>query len=141
MPELESWGGFFLGYFVADQLGNAYWWREWSGVEATTVHHVIGMVAYWRVLTGGFCHFLCGWLLEATTPFVNQRWFFAKAGWSGTLAYKAPSTRGRDAAQKLIRGRHTRALGERGRAGARLAGAALLLLMWALSTARESNAS
>ena len=106
MPELESWGGFFLGYFVADQLGNAYWWREWSGVEATTVHHVIGMVAYWRVLTGGFCHFhaLCGWLLEATTPFVNQRWFFAKAGWSGTLAYKAPSTRGRDAAQKLIRG-------------------------------------
>lgn len=75
MPELESWGGFFLGYFVADQLGNAYWWREWSGVEATTVHHVIGMVAYWRVLTGGFCHFhaLCGWLLEATTPFVNQR--------------------------------------------------------------------
>ncbi|EOD09218.1 hypothetical protein EMIHUDRAFT_216558 [Emiliania huxleyi CCMP1516] len=66
---------------TVNALGNAYWWREWSGVEATTVHHVIGMVAYWRVLTGGFCHFhaLCGWLLEATTPFALRILLF---GWA-----------------------------------------------------------
>ena len=91
VPQLESWGSFFLGYFVADLLGNAYYWREWSGVEATTLHHAMGIIYFWQVLTGGFGHFhaLCGWLLEATTPFVNLRWFLAKAGWSGTPVYKA----------------------------------------------------
>ena len=89
-PHVPLWAGFFLGYLAADLLATIVHWKSWSGVEANAVHHSLAIVAYWQIVTGGFGHFhaLTGWLLESTTPLVNQRWFFAKAGWDGTLIYK-----------------------------------------------------
>jgi len=64
-----------LGYFVYD-LVLVLVYRDLLSFS-TIAHHVIGLVTYGAGKFSGSCHYILSlWLLtEATTPFVNQRWF------------------------------------------------------------------
>eukprot|EP01112_Ceratiomyxa_fruticulosa_P011664 TRINITY_DN3186_c0_g1_i1.p1 TRINITY_DN3186_c0_g1~~TRINITY_DN3186_c0_g1_i1.p1 ORF type:complete len:259 (-),score=18.40 TRINITY_DN3186_c0_g1_i1:65-841(-) len=65
-----------LGYFLYD-LVLVLMYRDLWGFS-TIAHHVIGLITYGSGKFSGSCHYILSvWLLtEATTPFVNQRWFF-----------------------------------------------------------------
>jgi len=79
----------FLGYILSD-LGLAVWYRnQWSGYVENLVHHVL-IVFCWSNLISDQCgqlFGLVGALCEASTPFVNGRWFLEKAGMKKSSLY------------------------------------------------------
>uniref|UniRef100_A0A7S2GE23 TLC domain-containing protein n=1 Tax=Haptolina brevifila TaxID=156173 RepID=A0A7S2GE23_9EUKA len=71
-------------------MANLWHWNEWSGGTANVIHHIIAIILYAQILEGGYGHYMgiSAWLLEATTPFINQRWFFAMSKMDHGLVYK-----------------------------------------------------
>lgn len=86
-PDVLTWGPFFMGYLVCDLLLTFKHWNHWGGGGANVMHHIFALIAWWQIMEGGYSHIhaASAWLLEMTTPFVNQRWFFAKAGVDGAV--------------------------------------------------------
>ena len=53
------------------------------------MHHVLGIIS-WTIMdidAMGHIFGMCAVLMETTTPFVNQRWFFAQSGIKSGVLY------------------------------------------------------
>mmetsp|Transcript_42948 Transcript_42948/g.97151 ORF Transcript_42948/g.97151 Transcript_42948/m.97151 type:complete len:194 (-) Transcript_42948:206-787(-) len=79
----------FVGYLCSDLAITLYFRECWPGYEAMLLHHVMAVLAWYVMIQGKFGHAftLVGLLSEATTPFVNQRWFFDKCDMKSGLLY------------------------------------------------------
>lgn len=70
-----------VGYLINDlYLGLTH--LEWPGTSMMLFHHILGIVAmtYTAVYHFGSGMVVCIVVLEATSPFINFRWFFDKSG-------------------------------------------------------------
>ena len=81
-PQSSEANIIFIAYLASDLLLSVIYNTAWPGWQANMIHHVTGIWAWYMMTRHGFCHSiaLCAMLTEATTPFVNQRWFFDKSG-------------------------------------------------------------
>jgi len=73
-----------LGYTAWDTLTLIYYRKEWrKGLEMYFVHHTGSLAAWGIAATTGVGHNIVVpvELLEATSPFVNMRWFLSTAGY------------------------------------------------------------
>ena len=79
----------FLGYLLSDLATSLYYNRAWSGWVENILHHVSGIACWYTLERDAFGHLflLTALLCEATTPFVNNRWFFAQAGMKASTLY------------------------------------------------------
>ena len=79
----------FIGYLSSDMIGCFYWRRVWPGSAAILIHHCVGVLVWVVLNVYGFMHLgaMVAAFMEATTPFVNFRWFFDKAGMKGTTLF------------------------------------------------------
>jgi len=80
----------FLGYLLSDSLISLCYNRRWPGWKANLAHHLTICTAWLVLLIGGWGQGLAllGQVMEATTPFINLRWFLDKAGRKeGTLYF------------------------------------------------------
>lgn len=70
----------FIGYLCSDLLLTLCYNSRWPGWEANTAHHLAGIWCWYIVEkhSFGLIFTLPTQLIEATTPFVNQRYFFDK---------------------------------------------------------------
>ena len=78
----------FLGYIVSDLVLVLWYNAKWPGMFANLMHHV-SMVICWSQLTMGKYGqlFALSAVCEASTPFVNFRWFLGKLGMKESLLY------------------------------------------------------
>lgn len=79
----------FLGYILSDLALALYYGRRWSGMAANLFHHVFIVICWGQLLAGrnGQLFALVGALCEASTPFVNGRWFIDRLGLKETTLY------------------------------------------------------
>jgi hypothetical protein len=80
-PESRLCVAIVVGYLISDMyLGLTH--MEWPGSEMMLFHHVLGIFSmiYTAVHHIGTGMVVCIVVLEATSPFVNFRWFFEKNG-------------------------------------------------------------
>merc|ERR1719181_1938368 len=78
-----------LGYIMSDLVVAVYYGSRWSGWIANLFHHLLVVPTWSMVLSGGNAHFfaICATLAEATTPFINGRWFLDKMGMKSSTIY------------------------------------------------------
>uniref|UniRef100_A0A7S3YPV9 TLC domain-containing protein n=1 Tax=Lotharella globosa TaxID=91324 RepID=A0A7S3YPV9_9EUKA len=71
-----------VGYLCSDLALSLYYGGRWPGNTANIIHHITAILAFIQMSAWGFGHSLGMMIivLETTTPFVNQRWFFEKTG-------------------------------------------------------------
>jgi len=57
--------------------------------KGTMLHHTVGILGFLVVMKFNIAHFIANifYITEATTPFVNQRWFFDKTGMKQSPLY------------------------------------------------------
>jgi len=79
----------FIGYLSSDMIGCLYWRNIWPDSAPILVHHCVAVLVWVVVNVQGFMHLgaMIAAFTEATTPFVNFRWFFDKAGMKGTKLF------------------------------------------------------
>ena len=79
----------FLGYILSDLVLALYYGTAWSGCVANLAHHVFIVVCWGQLLEGecGMLFALVGALCEASTPFVNGRWFLSRCGQRDSTLY------------------------------------------------------
>lgn len=84
----ESVMGISLGYFLAD-LAMIFWYFPTLGGIEYVFHHFLSMFAIILSVTSGQSQFYIFLVLlsEATTPFVNLRWYLDNSGQKGSKAY------------------------------------------------------
>lgn len=84
----ESVMGISLGYFVADLMMIFWHFPTLGGVEYV-FHHCLSMFSIILSVTSGQAQFYIFMVLlsEATTPFVNLRWYLDASGQKGSKAY------------------------------------------------------
>ena len=98
-----------VGYIMSDLILAVYYGSAWNGWVANWIHHIAatltwGMVRFFfsiqqqhsdfsfslfQLLDGeyGHCYAMIASICEATTPFINQRWFFDKCGMKASTMY------------------------------------------------------
>jgi hypothetical protein len=79
----------FLGYILSD-IGLVYYYRkEWPGSKAMLIHHSISLIFSCDFVAHRFAHNLglAVMIFEATTPFVNCRWFLSKGNQQDSNLY------------------------------------------------------
>eukprot|EP00466_Bigelowiella_natans_P009045 jgi/Bigna1/37808/e_gw1.22.118.1 len=71
-----------LGYIFSDLLLALYYGAQWPGNVANVIHHTITVYSFGDMCTNKFAHGMAVMvmLLEATTPFINFRWFLSELG-------------------------------------------------------------
>lgn len=81
----------FISWLCSDLAMSAYYNTQWPGWVPNLLHHATGIFCWYLMTEGKFAHSiaLCAMLTEATTPFVNQRFFFDKAGMKASALYVA----------------------------------------------------
>jgi len=69
-----------VGYLAYDLLVVLAHRNLWD--KGTFLHHTVGIACFCVVMSFNIAHFIANlwYITEATTPFVNQRWFFDKTG-------------------------------------------------------------
>lgn len=81
-----------IGYLLADICFVLYagWKNEMSDTKSTIVHHGMGMLCFGTSIYNGIGYPLCLMMLmtEASTPFLNIRWFLYKCNKEDSLIYK-----------------------------------------------------
>eukprot|EP01087_Luapelamoeba_hula_P023401 TRINITY_DN8584_c0_g1_i1.p1 TRINITY_DN8584_c0_g1~~TRINITY_DN8584_c0_g1_i1.p1 ORF type:complete len:298 (+),score=37.49 TRINITY_DN8584_c0_g1_i1:14-907(+) len=79
----------FTGYMLYD-LVLMICYRNSFGDAPSIFHHSLAIVAavFYRWLSKGIWYFYCLSLMEGTTPFVNQHWFFTISGMKASPQYK-----------------------------------------------------
>ncbi|XP_072954406.1 uncharacterized protein [Typha angustifolia] len=84
----DSIFGISLGYFLAD-LGMILWFFPSLGGKEYILHHGLSMYAILLALLSGKAHIYILMVLftEATTPFVNLRWYLELAGQKNSNLY------------------------------------------------------
>ncbi|CAN8308161.1 unnamed protein product [Cochlearia groenlandica] len=84
----ESMMGISLGYFLADLMMIIWNFPVLGGIEYV-FHHCLSMLAIILSVTSGQSQFYIFIVLlsEATTPFVNLRWYLDTSGQKGSKAY------------------------------------------------------
>jgi hypothetical protein len=70
----------FVGYLCSDLLVTLYYNTRWPGWEANLLHHVAGIWCWYcfEKYSYGLVFAIPSMLIEGTTPFINQRFFFDK---------------------------------------------------------------
>jgi hypothetical protein len=70
----------FFGYILYDICLVYYFRNDWPGSKAMLIHHIFSLIFSWDFVAHRFAHNLglSVMLFEATTPFVNCRWFLSK---------------------------------------------------------------
>ena len=88
-PESTQTNIVFLAWLTSDLVMSLYYNSKWAGWFPNLLHHVAGINFWYHMTDGGFAHNIgsCAVLIEATTPFVNQRFFFEKAGMKSSPLY------------------------------------------------------
>lgn len=93
-PTMVKVGSLFLGYIIVDLAWTFYAWNAWPGSVANLVHHLCVLGWYWQAIVGvdgkAYAHFYClsAWTFEATTPFINNRWFLDRCGLKTSIWFK-----------------------------------------------------
>lgn len=79
----------FFSYIISDTLASVYWNKQWGGWQANLIHHCTALFSFSNLIMGGYGHFLglMGVACEATTPFINARYFMDKAGMKDNKLY------------------------------------------------------
>ena len=72
----------FLAFLLTDLLPLFYYRKEWAGTGMYIGHHTLSCVAWGDALLNGTCHNVAVGLLllEATSPFINGRYFLSTHG-------------------------------------------------------------
>mmetsp|Transcript_1211 Transcript_1211/g.1891 ORF Transcript_1211/g.1891 Transcript_1211/m.1891 type:complete len:252 (+) Transcript_1211:74-829(+) len=80
-----------LGYMASDLLFVLWYNKKWSGMVATLTHHIFVLICWSLFITGknGQIFALVCALCEASTPFVNCRWFLDKFSMKNSPLYVA----------------------------------------------------
>ena len=80
-----------IAYIASDLLVAVWHIRDWKNGEANLIHHTTAIACYWMLINDQFAHAhaMFGAICELTTPIVNQRWFFDKAGMKASPLYLA----------------------------------------------------
>jgi len=88
-PDVEAGINFMVGYLLSDAI-NCLQNRDWAGLNMTLLHHFAGSFCLGYLLVNSFGHgtAVLTFILEFTTPFVNQRWFLDTSGMKQTLFYQ-----------------------------------------------------
>jgi hypothetical protein len=70
----------FMSYLCSDLLLSLIFNNRWPGWKENVLHHVTGIWCWYVMEKGNFGHViaLVAQLTEATTPFINNRFFFDK---------------------------------------------------------------
>lgn len=81
-PESTECCFIFLGYISYDLVLIATYAKEWPGTVAFMFHHGASILSYGHLLYVGYAHHmaLAAITMEATTPFMNFRWFLDVSG-------------------------------------------------------------
>jgi len=76
-----------VGYLAYDLLVVVAHKNLWD--KGTFLHHSVGIACFCVVMSYNIAHFVANlwYITEATTPFVNQRWFFDKTGLRTSVLY------------------------------------------------------
>jgi hypothetical protein len=79
----------FVGYVLSDLCWLLYYYQEWPGTLPMILHHVLAVITYSDLHAQQLGHniTLVVLLFEATTPFVNCRWFLSQMDWKDTKLY------------------------------------------------------
>eukprot|EP00320_Phaeocystis_rex_P007193 CAMPEP_0119065952 /NCGR_PEP_ID=MMETSP1178-20130426/8631_1 /TAXON_ID=33656 /ORGANISM="unid sp, Strain CCMP2000" /LENGTH=256 /DNA_ID=CAMNT_0007047511 /DNA_START=44 /DNA_END=814 /DNA_ORIENTATION=- len=79
----------FLAFLLTDLMPLMYYRNVWSGVPMYIGHHSLSCVAWSDAAINGTCHnvALGLLLLEATSPFINGRYFLSTHGLKGSPLY------------------------------------------------------
>lgn len=72
----------FLSYILYDTFFCFLYIKKWPGIAATLIHHFVAALCYSHLLYGGYGHNLAMVAIsaEATTPFINMRYFLDTSG-------------------------------------------------------------
>lgn len=72
----------FVMYLAFDLTNTFRYTKAWAGWKEMLLHHVLAILTWTLMEINDMGHVfgMCGVIMEATTPFVNQRWFFAVSG-------------------------------------------------------------
>jgi len=79
----------FLGYIGSDLFFVLWYNKKWGGMVATLTHHIFILICWGLFIydNNGQIFALVGALCEASTPFVNCRWFLDKLGMKKSPLY------------------------------------------------------
>jgi hypothetical protein len=79
----------FLGYILSDLTIALYYNKRWDGWVPNLLHHCFIVLVWWPLIDGryGQLFALQAAICEASTPFVNMRWFLDKFDMKGTQLY------------------------------------------------------
>lgn len=79
----------FIGYLLADLVPLLYYRTVWSGTGMYIGHHVFSILSWSSCLLLGTCHCVAAALMlcEATTPFVDARYFLSTHGLKSSPLY------------------------------------------------------
>jgi len=79
----------FLAFLLTDLLPLFYYRKEWAGTGMYIGHHTLSCVAWGDALLNGTCHNVAVGLLllEATSPFINGRYFLSTHGLKSSPVY------------------------------------------------------
>lgn len=79
----------FLGYIISDLMLALWYNTQWLGMTANLTHHVFILICWGQLIMGeyGQLFALVGALCEASTPFLNFRWFLDKLGMKESQLY------------------------------------------------------
>jgi len=79
----------FLAFLLTDLIPLFYYRKEWAGTGMYIGHHTLSCVAWGDAVLNGTCHnvALGLMLLEATSPFINGRYFLSTHGLKSSPLY------------------------------------------------------
>ena len=79
----------FLAFLLMDLLPLFYYRKEWAGTGMYIGHHVFSILSWSSCLLLGTCHCVAAALMlcEATTPFVDARYFLSTHGLKSSPLY------------------------------------------------------
>jgi len=88
-PESTQANIVFIAYLCSDLVLALFYNAAWPGWQSNMIHHTTGIICWYLMNQGGFghCLALCAMITETTTPFVNQRFFFDRAGMKAGSLY------------------------------------------------------